>query len=90
VELRGHLTRFASEGTNPLGAPPRHGESSSPIPSWFNPLTEKKIRADRFGQPFSFFLVELRGIEPLTPRLPARKGRKTQSLNCRLVSRFER
>jgi hypothetical protein len=34
------------------------------------------------------FLVELRGIEPLTPRLSAKKGRKTQSLVCHLVSRF--
>jgi hypothetical protein len=39
------------------------------------------------GQPFDF-LVELRGIEPLTPRLPAGKGRKSQSLIYRLVSRF--
>jgi len=28
------------------------------------------------------------GIEPLTPRLPVGKGRKTQSLSYRLVSRF--
>jgi len=34
------------------------------------------------------YLVELRGIEPLTPRLPAGTGRKTQSLINRLVSRF--
>ena len=33
-------------------------------------------------------LVELRGIEPLTPRLPAGKGRKSQSLINRLVSRL--
>jgi hypothetical protein len=30
------------------------------------------------------FLVELRGIEPLTPRLPAGNGRKPQSLIFRL------
>jgi hypothetical protein len=36
----------------------------------------------------SFVYFGLRGIEPLTPRLPEGKGRKTQSLTFRLVSRF--
>jgi hypothetical protein len=53
----------------------------------FDPLYDE-IKKAGMKPTFFYFLVELRGIEPLTPRLPEGKDRKTQSLSYRLVSRF--
>jgi hypothetical protein len=53
----------------------------------FDPRSTETKRADLSVDPF-FVLVELRGIETLTPRLPEGKGRKTQSTILELSPDF--
>jgi len=78
-----HNRKAASVMDRILNLPTAHLQPTAQL---LHKATKKELAA--IANPLND-LVELRGIEPLTPRLPVGKGRKTQSLINRLVSRFD-